>query len=255
MLERRFLFFPVSNLVYTPADVNLEYEDIRIKTSDGLIINGWFIPGSNTSVTWLWFHGNGGNLGYRIRDLELARHYSDANIFIFDYHGYGESEGVATEKNTYLDSRAVIDYLQTRPDVDSGEIVYVGHSLGAAVAIELALSSPPMAMILISPFASVRDMANLAFPFRWAGWFLKDHYDSISRIQQLKMPILVLHGGQDDVVPIDQGRKLYMAANDPKRFQIIERATHNNMCEVGGGLYWGRSSRSSRRPKSSRLVK
>ena len=123
--------------------------------------------------------------------------------------------------------------------MDSDAIVYVGHSLGAAVAIELALSRPPMAMILISPFASVRDMANLTFPFRWAGWFLKDHYDSISRIQQLKMPILVLHGGQDGVVPIDQGRKLYMAANDPKRFQIIERATHNNMCEVGGGLYWG----------------
>ena len=119
-----------------------------------------------TSVTWLLFHGNVGNLRSRIRVLELARHYSDANIFIFDYHGYGESEGVATEKNTYLDSRAVIEYLQTRPDVDSGEIVYVGHSLGAAVAIELAFSSPPMAMILISPFASVRDMANLTFAFR-----------------------------------------------------------------------------------------
>ena len=79
MLERRFLFFPVAELVYTPDDVDLEYEDVRIQTSDGLIINGWFLPGSDTSVTWLWFHGNGGNLGHRIRDLEQARHYSDAN--------------------------------------------------------------------------------------------------------------------------------------------------------------------------------
>ena len=149
MLERRFIFVPATDLSYTPADVNLEYddvyleyEDVRIQTSDGLIINGWFLPGSDTSVTWLWFHGNGGNLGHRIRDLEQARHYSDANIFIFDYHGYGESEGVPTEKNTYLDSRAVIKYLHSREGVDSDSIVYVGHSLGAAVAIELALSSP-----------------------------------------------------------------------------------------------------------------
>ena len=238
MLERRFLFFPVAELVYTPDDVDLEYEDVRIQTSDGLIINGWFLPGSDTSVTWLWFHGNGGNLGHRIRDLEQARHYSDANIFIFDYHGYGESEGVPTEKNTYLDSRPVIAYLHSRQGVDSDAIVYVGHSLGAAVAIELALSSPPMAMILISPFASVRDMANLTFPFRWAGWLLRNHYDSISRVQQLSTPILVLHGDQDDIVPIEQGRKLYMAANDPKRIHIIERASHNNICEVGGDLYW-----------------
>ena len=122
--------------------------------------------------------------------------------------------------------------------MDSDAIVYVGHSLGAAVAIELALSSPPMAMILVSPFASVRDMANLTFPFRWAGWLLRNHYDSISRVRRLNTPILVLHGGQDNIVPINQGRKLYMAANDPKRLQIIEKATHNDISEVGGELYW-----------------
>ena len=162
----------------------------------------------------------------------------NANIFIFDYHGYGHSEGVPTEKNTYLDSRAVIKYLHSRHDVDSDAVVYVGHSLGAAVAIELALSSLPMVIILICPFASIRDMANLTFPFRWAGWLLRSHYDSLSRVQQLTISILVFHGGQDGIVPIDQGRKLYMAANDPKRMQILEKATHNNICEVGGELYW-----------------
>ena len=136
MLERWFLFFPVTELIYTPDDVNLEYDDVWIQTSDGLIINGWFIPGSDSSVTWLWFHGNSGNLGDRVRDLEQARHHSNANIFIFDYHGYGHSEGVPTEENTYLDSRAVIKYLYSRQDVDSDAIVYVGHSLGAAVAID-----------------------------------------------------------------------------------------------------------------------
>ena len=241
-LEKRFVFFPVAELLYTPNDVNLEYEDVRIQTSDGLALQGWFIPGkaeTGSNVTWLWFHGNGGNIGHRIEELALAHHRIEANIFIFDYRGYGESEGAPSEKGTYLDSRAVMEYLSLRPDVDSGRIVYLGHSLGAAVAVELALTQPPMAMVLVSPFASVRDMANLTLPFPPIGWLVRNHYDSISRIQQLDVPVLVLHGDQDETVPIDQGRKLYRAANQPKRFQVLEGAAHNNTFEVAPEQYWG----------------
>ena len=241
-LEKRFVFFPVAELLYTPNDVNLEYEDVRIQTSDGLALQGWFIPGkaeTGSNVTWLWFHGNGGNIGHRIGELALAHHRTEANIFIFDYRGYGESEGAPSEKGTYLDSRAVMEYLSSRPDVDSGRIVYLGHSLGAAVAVELALTQPPMAMVLVSPFASVRDMANLTLPFPPIGWLVRNHYDSISRIQQLDVPVLILHGDQDETVPISQGRKLYGAANQPKRFQVLEGAAHNDTFEVVPEQYWG----------------
>ena len=241
-LEKRFVFFPVAELLYTPNDVNLEYEDVRIQTSDGLVLQGWFISGkveTGSNVTWLWFHGNGGNIGHRIGELALAHHRTEANIFIFDYRGYGESEGAPSEKGTYLDSRAVMEYLSSRPDVDSGRIVYLGHSLGAAVAVELALTQPPMAMVLVSPFASVHDMANLTLPFPPIGWLVRNHYDSISRIRQLDVPVLVLHGDQDEIVPIDQGRKLYRAANQPKRFQVLEGAAHNNTFEVAPEQYWG----------------
>ena len=241
-LEKRFVFFPVAELLYTPNDVNLEYEDVRIQTSDGLALQGWFISGkaeTGPNVTWLWFHGNGGNIGHRIGELALAHHRTEANIFIFDYRGYGESEGAPSEKGTYLDSRAVMEYLSSRSDVDSGRIVYLGHSLGAAVAVELALTQPPMAMVLVSPFASVHDMANLTLPFSPIGWLLRNHYDSISRIQQLDVPVLVLHGDQDETVPINQGRKLYRAANQPKRFQVLEGAAHNNTFEVAPEQYWG----------------
>lgn len=241
-LEKRFVFFPVAELLYTPNDVNLEYEDVRIQTSDGLALQGWFIPGkveTGSNVTWLWFHGNGGNLGHRIGELALAHHRTEANIFIFDYRGYGESEGAPSEKGTYLDSRAVMEYLSSWSDVDPGRIVYLGHSLGAAVAVELALTQPPMAMVLVSPFASVRDMANLTLPFPPIGWLVRNHYDSISRIQQLDVPVLVLHGDQDETVPISQGRKLYEAANQPKRFQVLEGAAHNDTFEVVPEQYWG----------------
>ncbi len=245
-LEKRFVFFPVAELLYTPNDVNLQYEDVRIQTSDSLELQGWFVPGEpeaasgpDSNVTWLWFHGNGGNIGHRIGELALAHHRTGANIFIFDYRGYGESEGTASEQGTYLDSSAVIEYLASRPDVDSDRIVYLGHSLGAAVALELALTRPPMAMVLVSPFASARDMANLTLPFPPAGWLVRNHYDSISRIRQIDVPILVIHGDQDETVPISQGRKLYEAANQPKRFQTLEGAAHNDTYEVAGEQYWG----------------
>ena len=240
-LEKRFVFFPVAELLYTPNDVNLEYEDVRVQTSDGLALQSWFIPGKSetaSNVTWLWFHGNGGNIGHRIGELALAHHRTGANIFVFDYRGYGESEGAPSEKGTYLDSRAVMEYLSSRSDVDPRRIVYLGHSLGAAVAVELALTQPPMAMVLVSPFASVRDMANLTLPLPPIGWLVRNHYDSISRIQQLYVPVLVLHGDQDETVPIDQGRKLYGAANQPKRFQVLKGAAHNDTFEVAPEQYW-----------------
>ena len=245
-LEKRFVFFPVAEVLCTPNDVNLQYEDVRIQTSDGLELRGWFVPGEpetasgpDSNVTWLWLHGNGGNIGHRIGELALAHHRTGANIFIFDYRGYGESDGTASEQGTYLDSRAAIEYLASRPDVDPDRIVYLGHSLGAAVALELALTRPPMAMVLVSPFASVRDMANLPLPFPPVGWLVRNHYDSISRIRQINVPILVLHGDQDGTVPISQGRKLYDAANQPKRLQTLEGAAHNDTYEVAGEQYWG----------------
>ena len=244
-LAKRFVCFPVAELLYTPNDANLRYEDVRIQTSDGLELQGWVVPGEpetasgpDSKVTWLWFHGNGGNIGHRVGELALAHHRIGDNIFIFDYRGYGESEGVPSEKGTYLDSRAAIEYLSSRPGENSGRIVYIGHSLGAAVAIEAALTSPPMAMILISPFASVRDMASLTLPFPPAGWLLRNHYDNISRVRKLNMPLLVLHGDRDETVPIYQGRKLYEAANEPKKFHTLEGAAHNDTYQVGGEQYW-----------------
>jgi len=239
-LEKRFVFFPVAELLYTPNDINLDYEDVRIKTSDGLTLQGWFIPSNSESdIAWLWFHGNGGNNGHRISELALAHHRTGVNIFIFDYRGYGESEGKPSEKGTYLDSRAAMEYLSSRPDVDKDRIVFMGNSLGAALSVELALTQPPMAMILVSPFASVRDMAKLTLPFPPVGWMVRNHYDNVARISQLNVPLLVLHGDEDDLVPISQGRKLYEAANQPKRFQTLDGAGHNNTYEVNPDQFWG----------------
>ena len=234
--EKRFVFFPEPEVVNTPESVGLEYEDVFLKTSDGLTIHGWFLPapgwaGSNTQ-TWLWFHGNGGNVGTRVGQLELAQNLLGVHQFIFDYRGYGRSEGRPTERGTYLDARAALDYLKQRPGINPGRIVYFGHSLGAAIAVELAVAHPPFGMALIGPFSSIQDMAKVALPIPLAGWMVRGHYNSLKRMPRVKTPLLVLHGELDEIVPHEQGMKLYQAANRPKRFVTLRGASHNNVQHV-----------------------
>lgn len=240
--EKRFLFFPDSKIANTPAQAGLPYEEVCFAADDGIALHGWFIPapaavnaGPETQ-TWLWFHGNGGNVGTRVGQLERAHHLLGVHQFIFDYRGYGRSRGRPSERGTYRDARAARAYLARRPGLNPDRIVYFGHSLGAAVAVELAASRPPYGLALIAPFSSIADMAKLTLPLPLAGWLVRGHYDSVSRIPQVRAPLLVLHGELDEIVPHAQGRQLYDAANPPKRFVTLPAASHNNAHHVAAGV-------------------
>ena len=236
LIEKRFVFFPTAEITQTPAAMGLAYEEVFFITTNGLRLHGWFVPGSG-DMTWVWFHGNGGNVGHRVEELALFHHKLGVNQFIFDYRGYGRSEGTPSEKGTYQDARASLAYLNSRPDVDAGKIVYFGRSLGAAVAVELAASHPPLGVVLVAAFSSMEDMAQLTFPYLPVRFLVKGHYDSLSRIQQVHSPLLVMHGDLDDTVPISQGEKLFNAANSPKRFHLLTGAGHNDTYIAGQG-YW-----------------
>lgn len=230
--ERRFVFTPQPGLAGTPADAGLRYEDVYLTTSDGLTLHAWFVPapkkltGPNTQ-TWLWFHGNGGNLGTRVGQLEWTRRNLGVHQFIFDYRGFGNSHGQPTERGTYLDARAALEYLRNRPEINAQHIVYFGHSLGAAVSIELATAHAPFGIVLIAPFASIRDMAPLVVPFPALGWFVRGHYNSLQRIAKVQAPLLLLHGDEDEIVPYEQGERLYHTANRPKRLVTLHGASHD----------------------------
>ena len=239
--EKRFVFFPKKKIAGTPGEVGLEYENVILTASDGTELHGWFVPGPHGQTgpktqTWLWFHGNGGNLGSRVGQLHRAHKVLGVHQFIFDYRGYGNSKGKPSERGTYLDARAALDYLRNRPGIDRKRIVYFGHSLGAAVAIELAVSHPPAGMALIGPFSSIKDMARLTVPIPLAGWLVWMHYNSLRRISRVNTPLLVLHGELDNMVPHEQGLRLYQAANRPKRFVTLRGASHDNVEEVAGDL-------------------
>ena len=243
-LEKRFVFFPRSEIEFTPAETGLEYEDVFFATQDGLTLHGWFVPGAGDQETapgqtWVWFHGNGGNIGHRVEELALLSERLQVNLFIFDYRGYGRSQGSPSEKGTYLDARAALQYLVERPDVDPQHIIYFGRSLGSAVAVELAVARPPKGMVLVSPFSSVREMAKLAVPFPAAGWLVRNHYPTISRIRDVQVPVLVVHGDLDETVPIAQGRKLFEAANEPKTFRELTGAAHNDTYIAASEAFFG----------------
>ncbi len=242
--EKRFLFFPEPEVVGAPAQAGLQYEDVYFMAPDGVVLHGWFLPAphdapSPGAQTWLWFHGNGGNISTRVGQLERAHRLLGVQQFIFDYRGYGNSEGRPSEQGTYLDARAALAYLDNRPDVDSSRVVYFGHSLGAAVAVELAAFRPPAGMALIAPFSSIRDMAKLVLPLPMAGWIVRNHYNSMALMPKVHTPLLILHGELDEIVPYSQGIKLFEAANSPKRFVTMPAASHNNAQYVAADVMAG----------------
>lgn len=239
-LESKFIFFPTRELEFNPSHAALAYEDVAFVTEKGRMLHGWFIPGTSGGhgITWLWLHGNGGNISHRVEDLAMIHHRLGVHILIFDYQGYGRSEGKPTEKGTYQDARAAVEYLVNKPDVDPEKIVYFGRSLGSAVAVNLAVEKPPLGLVLVSPFSSLEDMARLSYPFLPVGWLTRGRYDSISQIPSVKRPVLIVHGLLDETVPVAQGMKLFDAANEPKRFQALPAAAHNDTQSRGGSGYW-----------------
>lgn len=234
---KSFIYFPEKEIVQTPVNVGLAFEDLSLRTSDGITINGWFIPYPGAKTTLLWLHGNGGNMSYPLGRLRQLHHTLKANILTIDYREYGRSEGTISEEGSYRDAEAAYDYLLTRSDVDPARIIPFGVSLGAAVATELSLQRKVQALILEAPFTSIREMARVVVPWLPVGPMISTRYDNLSKIGRLEVPLLILHGDQDEVVPFSQGRQVFEAARGPKTFVTIPGAGHNNTALVGGQLY------------------
>ena len=239
VIERRFIYFPEQRLDADPSSVGLPFEDAEFEAADGVRLHGWFVPGSR-DVTLLWFHGNAGNIGHRVDNLRLLHDRLETSILIFDYRGYGRSEGTPSEEGLYLDAEAALAYLVARDDRSVERVVYYGRSLGAAVAVETAARHRPYGLILESPFPSVRYMARRVYPFLpgWVWRALQSRYDSVSKVGGLGVPLLVLHGDRDETAPLDGAKRLFEAASEPKELFIIPGAGHNDTYIVGGEPYF-----------------
>ena len=238
LIDRYFIFHPDRALSGDPSEVGLAFEDVRFTAADGVVLHGWFVPGGD-SGTLMLLHGNAGNISGRLRRLVDLQTRLDMNVFIFDYRGYGLSEGRPSEKGTYLDAEAALDYLGTRGDVDHNRIVLFGHSLGTAIAVETAVRRDVHAVLLEAPFTSVGAMASHGYPFiPGIGRILRTKYNSLSKIRDIGAPLMVVHGDSDATIPIRMGREIYEAAAEPKRFLAIPGADHDDADVVGGDAYY-----------------
>lgn len=237
-LEYSFLYFPDRELVMTPAAMGLKYRDIHFTAADGTRLHGWYLPGEPGQPLLLFCHGNAGNISHRVDNLHLLR-LLGLSIFIFDYRGYGRSEGRASEAGTYSDARGALDWLK-KSGWTPQRMIYFGRSVGAGVALQLALEQPPAGLVLESPFTSIRGMGRHHYPLLWllAGWMIEARYDNLAKIGKLKAPLLIFHGDRDEIVPQRMGRALYGRAPQPKAFYAIPGARHNDSYEVGGEAYW-----------------
>ena len=228
-VQRRLMYFPARD-VPAPGAIGLTgVEPVTFETRDGLPLGGWFFPvsGSSTSATVLVFNGNAGNRVHRV-PLALALHRHGLQVLLVDYRGYGGNPGAPSENGLAHDSRAARAYLAGRPDVDRSRLVYFGESLGTAVAIDLAVEHPPAALVLRSPFTSMADLGRYHYRFLPFGLLLRDRFAAIDQIQRIRVPLLVIAGRDDRIVPIENSRRVYDAAVAPKTLLVLPDADHND---------------------------
>jgi fermentation-respiration switch protein FrsA (DUF1100 family) len=227
--QRWVIYFP-EGAPPAPAAVGLPTAElIDFTTRDGLRLEGWYVPGVPplTGHTVLVFNGNAGNRAYRAT-LATALARRGLACVLFDYRGYGGNPGLPSERGLTEDARAARQAIAARPDVDPQRIVYFGESLGAAVATRLALDHAPAALILRSPFSSLADIGAHHYPFLPVRWLLRDHYPVAALVRNLRLPLLVIAGDEDHIVPSHFSQAVFEAAPGPKRLVMIPEADHND---------------------------
>ena len=218
-------------LVATPAAIGLRYEEVQLRTEDGVPLHGWLISAPETTRqaprrTLLFFHGNAGNISHRLDSLRIFAELG-LDVFIFDYRGYGRSGGSPSEEGTYRDATAAWHWLTRERGLDPRQVVLFGRSLGAAVAVELATRTDPAGLIVESAFTSVPDLGAELYPFLPVRLLSRYRYDNLGRIASVRVPVLVVHSRGDEIIPFRQGQALFSAAREPKQFLELQGG-HND---------------------------
>lgn len=234
-VQRRLIYFPSPGPVPSVGAILPGGEDVVLDTEDGLRLGAWFLPAAARGPAVLICNGNAGDRTLRAR-LAAALVRAGISVLLFDYRGYGGNSGRPTEDGLAADARAARAFLVGRPEVDPARIAYFGESLGAAVAVRLALESPAAALVLRSPFTSLTDVGRLHYPWLPVAALLDDRYPSIDRIARVAAPLLVIAGDRDTLVPAELSRRLYEKAREPKEFVLVPGADHNSMELLDGPL-------------------
>ncbi len=242
-LAERVIFQPSPGVDLEPDALGIDAGSLFLETADGVRIHAFHLPGApraGAPRALLFLHGNAGNASHRLPNASLLAALG-VDVLLLDYRGYGLSEGRPSEAGVYADARAGLAHLLEERDFAPERVVLFGRSLGGAVAVELAQDRPLAGVILESTFTSVEDMARgIVGPL---ARLVAGGFDSRERIERMRAPLLFFHGDRDEVVPYGLGRELFAAAPEPKAFETLAGAGHNDTVEVGGRAYLARIGR------------
>jgi fermentation-respiration switch protein FrsA (DUF1100 family) len=219
LFQSRLIYFPQMGreLAGTPLAAGLDFSEIKLTTSDGETLHGWWVPARQARGAVLIFHGNAGNISHRLEYLAMFNRLGYASLIV-DYRGFGLSTGTPSEAGTYRDAQAAWRYLIELQHLRARDVVLFGESLGGGVATWLAQREGPRALILASTFTSVPDLGAQVYPWLPVRLLSRTDYGNLERIRQIAVPVLIAHSREDDIIPFSHGEALFAAANPPKRF-------------------------------------
>lgn len=227
VFQRSLLYYP-SHSYNLPADANANraFKEIAVKTGDGIELKGWYAPATKRGITIIFFHGNGDSLrtAAPVADPYIADGYG---FLLAEYRGYSGLPGKPTEAGLYNDGHAYIQYLMAE-GIDSRHIILFGHSLGTGVAVQMATEFHVGGLMLLAPYLSIPKLAQIDFPFFPSSYLALDRFDNQQKIKSIHLPLFIVNGTLDQVIPPSQGEKLYAMANEPKEFHSLPNLGHND---------------------------
>jgi uncharacterized protein len=227
-LENSLLYFPFK---YPSGDWKpggIVFEDAWFESADVIKLHGWYVPKKGARAAVLFCHGNGGNVTHRAGALMSLHRQAGVSVLIFDYRGYGRSEGKPNEQGILADARAARRWLAEREKIAESDVVLLGESIGGAVAVDLAAKDGARALILESTFDSIREVAAHHYPFLPVRWLMRTKLNSADKIGDYHGPLLQSHGNADRIVPLINGQRLFEAANEPKQWILLPGHDHND---------------------------
>jgi fermentation-respiration switch protein FrsA (DUF1100 family) len=230
--QSKMVFLPQREMAASPAAVGLRYEEVSFKARDGVRLHGWFIPSERTRGVVLFCHGNAGNISHRLDSISIF-HRLGLSVFIFDYRGYGKSEGEPTEEGTYNDAEGVWNYLTKEKRTAPKSIVIFGRSLGGSIAARTAQDHTAGALILESAFSSFQEAAEDVYPWLPVRLLARYDYNTAAFVAQARCPVLIIHSREDELIPFRHGERLFSAAKEPKVFLEITGGHNDGFLRSG----------------------
>jgi fermentation-respiration switch protein FrsA (DUF1100 family) len=227
-LENRFVFQPTPAAEHWQPPPSDRFQDVTFATPAGDRLHAWWCPADGAAGAVLYCHGNAGNLSHRGQSVLAMQKALGESVLIFDYPGYGKSEGRPSEAGCYAAADAAYDWLRRVPGVPEDRILLYGGSLGGGVAVDLAGRRPHRALLLAKTFTSMPDVGRQLYPWLPVRLLMRNRFDNLAKIGKCTRPVVIASGTADRLVPLAQGRRLFAAANEPKLFYPLEGQDHND---------------------------